>query len=233
MHEGRRRRGVQRRRRRSADRAAGFCALYKRHVQPVSIHLCAPCDQLPAVLRSGNGTRAWSEGQLPLVYNRREWHAYWKKTQLQQRKAEGAARMDAAGSDIAKDSRATFEAAGRRRRMLRVAIVGCGKIADAHASQIRADSGLRDRGGLRPRAADGAAARGAVPGRRVLHRSGRAPERQPSRTSCTSRRRRRATYDIAKLCPRRGCPRLCGKAVHARRATRRSALVDAAPSRKG
>src|SRR5437763_15650409 len=34
-------------------------------------------------------------------------------------------------------SSATSQAAGRGRHMLKVAIVGCGKIADAHASQIQ------------------------------------------------------------------------------------------------
>ena len=28
----------------------------------------------------------WSQGQLPPVYNRRTWHAYWKKTDYSNRK---------------------------------------------------------------------------------------------------------------------------------------------------
>jgi nucleoside-diphosphate-sugar epimerase len=54
-----------------------FLRLYKRHVRafrsipvprPASYALCALWEAYSA----------WSEGQLPPVFNRRAWHAYWK-----------------------------------------------------------------------------------------------------------------------------------------------------------
>jgi len=52
--------------------------------------------------------------------------------------------------------------------MLKVAIVGCGKIADAHASQIQRIKGCEIVGVWRPRAADGEAAPRKVPDQAVV-----------------------------------------------------------------
>ena len=54
--------------------------------------------------------------------------------------------------------------------MLKVAIVGCGKIADAHALALHRIEWLRDRRGLRQGAAHGAATLREVPGQKMVYR---------------------------------------------------------------
>jgi nucleoside-diphosphate-sugar epimerase len=56
-----------------------FLSLYKRHVKPF------PSLYLPHAVSYGlcyawERYSAWSEGQLPPVFNRRKWHSMWKKT---------------------------------------------------------------------------------------------------------------------------------------------------------
>lgn len=64
-----------------------FLRLYKRHVRrfrsvpvprPVSYLLCALWEKYSS----------WSEGQLPPVFNRRAWHAYWKGSRYSNDKAK-------------------------------------------------------------------------------------------------------------------------------------------------
>ena len=100
-----------------------------------------------------------------------------------------AARLDAARSDVRGVAALLRELPARRSRMLKVAIVGCGKIADAHASQIRRIRRMRDRRRLRSRTADGQAVLRPVPGRPPLQRRRRAPARRPPG--------RRARHDAA------------------------------------
>jgi nucleoside-diphosphate-sugar epimerase len=65
----------------------GFLRLYKRNVRrfrsiylphAVSYGLCALWEKYSS----------WSEGQLPPVYNRRSWHAFWKSTRYSNEKAK-------------------------------------------------------------------------------------------------------------------------------------------------
>jgi nucleoside-diphosphate-sugar epimerase len=62
-----------------------FLRLYKKHARalrtiylphPVSYALCALWERYSI----------WSHGQLPLAFNRRRWHAYWKKTRYTNQK---------------------------------------------------------------------------------------------------------------------------------------------------
>ena len=56
-----------------------FLALYKRKARPFrSIYIPHALSYLLCYLWEKYS--AWSEGQLPPVYNRKTWHAYWKKT---------------------------------------------------------------------------------------------------------------------------------------------------------
>ena len=76
--------------------------------------------------------------------------------------------------------------------MLKVAIVGCGKIADAHASQIQRMKeceivGVCDREPLMARQLYER-----FPVKRIFTRTGRSHRRRLGRTSFTSRRRRKA-----------------------------------------
>ena len=98
--------------------------------------------------------------------------------------------------------------------MLKVAIVGCGKIADSHASQIQRDARLRDRRRVRPRAADGAAALRAVSDQGSTSAISASCCESPGPTSSTSRRHRRAISDRRGV-PRARVPRLRREAVHA------------------
>jgi nucleoside-diphosphate-sugar epimerase len=56
-----------------------FLCLYKRNVKPIkSIYL--PHFLSYTLCYLWERYSAWSDGQLPPVFNRRTWHAYWKKT---------------------------------------------------------------------------------------------------------------------------------------------------------
>jgi nucleoside-diphosphate-sugar epimerase len=56
-----------------------FLRMYKRNVRPFkSIYLFHFMSY--ALCYLWERYSAWSEGQLPLTFNRRTWHAYWKKT---------------------------------------------------------------------------------------------------------------------------------------------------------
>ena len=62
-----------------------FLSLYKRHVRPF------PSIYVPHVLSYmfcfvWERYSAWSHGQLPPVYNRRLWHAFWKRVRYSNRK---------------------------------------------------------------------------------------------------------------------------------------------------
>ena len=57
----------------------GFLRQYKRHVRPFrSIYV--PHAACYALCRVWEWYSDWSEGQLPPLFNRRSWHAYWKST---------------------------------------------------------------------------------------------------------------------------------------------------------
>ena len=88
--------------------------------------------------------------------------------------------------------------------MLKVAIVGCGKIADAHASQIQRIEGCEivgvcDREPLMARQLSER-----FPVKQRLQRPRRASRARRGRTSCTSPRRRRATSTSPTFCLERG-----------------------------
>jgi nucleoside-diphosphate-sugar epimerase len=56
-----------------------FLRLYKQHVRPFK-SLYLPHFITYALCFLWEHYSAWSKDQLPAVYNRRHWHAYWKKT---------------------------------------------------------------------------------------------------------------------------------------------------------
>ena len=163
-----RRRGVQRRRRRPALEPAVLCACTSGMWSgSTSLYVPArrePCALLPVgeVLELVGGAAAARLQPEPMA-------RLLEEDALHQREAEGAARLAPRVRPM-RASAGTSRAAGSGARMLKVAIVGCGKIADSHAAQIQTDRGLRDRRGLRPRAADGAAAVRALPGQGSISR---------------------------------------------------------------
>lgn len=62
-----------------------FLRQYKRHVRPFrSIYL--PHAASYALCRAWEWYSDWSEGQLPPVFTRRAWHAYWKRTRYSNEK---------------------------------------------------------------------------------------------------------------------------------------------------
>jgi nucleoside-diphosphate-sugar epimerase len=62
-----------------------FLRLYKRHARRFrSVYV--PHVVSYAACYLWERYSAWSEGQLPPVYNRKEWHAYWKKTRYSNQK---------------------------------------------------------------------------------------------------------------------------------------------------
>src|SRR5215472_4602357 len=64
-----------------------FLRMYKRDVKPFrSIYL--PHVLSYALCLLWERYSAWSEGQLPPAFNRRIWHAYWKKTRYSNQKAK-------------------------------------------------------------------------------------------------------------------------------------------------
>ena len=77
-----------------------------------------------------------SQGQLPPAFNVKRWHANWKKTRYSNEKLK---RLTGWAPAVAtKDGlQYFFEACKGTWGMLRVGIIGCGKIADSHAQQIR------------------------------------------------------------------------------------------------
>ena len=65
-----------------------FLRLYKRNVKPFrSIYLPHVLSYVLCLLWERYST--WSDGQLPAAFNRRIWHAYWKKTRYSNEKAKG------------------------------------------------------------------------------------------------------------------------------------------------
>jgi nucleoside-diphosphate-sugar epimerase len=65
-----------------------FLRMYKRKVKPVkSIYI--PHSLSYALCYLWERYSAWSDGQLPPVFNRRVWHAYWKKTSYSNEKLKG------------------------------------------------------------------------------------------------------------------------------------------------
>ncbi len=82
----------------------------------------------------------WSEGQLPPVFTAKRWHGEWKKTRYSNAKLKS--RLGWKTKITQKRAcGATLKPAGEVRGMLRIAIAGCGKIADQHAQAIRRLSG--------------------------------------------------------------------------------------------
>jgi nucleoside-diphosphate-sugar epimerase len=64
-----------------------FLRLYKKHVQSfVSIPVARPISYVLCALWERYSK--WSEGQLPPVFNRRAWHAYWKGSRYSNAKAK-------------------------------------------------------------------------------------------------------------------------------------------------
>jgi nucleoside-diphosphate-sugar epimerase len=64
-----------------------FLRLYKQNVRRFpSVYL--PHAVSYALCRLWEQYSRWSEGQLPPVYNRRAWHAFWKRTRYSNRKAK-------------------------------------------------------------------------------------------------------------------------------------------------
>ncbi len=62
-----------------------FLRLYKRNAQPVK-SIFVPHFASYALCYLWEKYSAWSHGQLPPVFNRRRWHAEWKKTRYSNRK---------------------------------------------------------------------------------------------------------------------------------------------------
>lgn len=66
-----------------------FLRLYKRHVKPFrSLYVPRPVSY--ALCGLWEKYSEWSEGQLPPLFTRRGWHAYWKKTRYSNEKAKTA-----------------------------------------------------------------------------------------------------------------------------------------------
>ena len=64
-----------------------FLRLYKRNVRPFrSIYVPHVLSYVLCLLWERYST--WSGGQLPAAFNRRIWHAYWKKTRYSNEKAK-------------------------------------------------------------------------------------------------------------------------------------------------
>ena len=95
--------------------------------------------------------------QLPPAFNRRGWHAYWKKTRYSNDKAKTRLGWTPTGADRRGTRGATSRAAARTGRMLKVASSAAARSPMPTRRRSRG-SGLRDRRRLRSRAADGAAA---------------------------------------------------------------------------
>jgi nucleoside-diphosphate-sugar epimerase len=63
----------------------GFLRLYKRNVRPIkSVYLPHSVSYILCYLWERYAV--WSEGQLPPVYNRKRWHANWRKTRYSNQK---------------------------------------------------------------------------------------------------------------------------------------------------
>ena len=112
-----------------------FLRLYKRNVRKFK-SFYVPHALSYALCYLWERYSNWSEGQLPPVFNRRRWHCLLEKDALQQRQTEDASGLDAKGAD-GRGIQTLFRSCRDGVQMLKVAIVGCGKIADAHASQIQ------------------------------------------------------------------------------------------------
>ena len=78
-----------------------------------------------------------SEGQLPPAFNRGRWYAEWRKTRYSNEKLKTMARTGRRKWPRRTDCAFISKVAPRVSGMLKVAIVGCGKIADAHACSIQ------------------------------------------------------------------------------------------------
>ena len=85
LTNGRRRRGVQRRRRRSAVEPA-VPAPVQAERAGASDRSIVPHALSYALCCLWERYSDWSEGQLPPAFNRRSWHAYWKKTRYSNEK---------------------------------------------------------------------------------------------------------------------------------------------------
>ena len=110
-----------------------FLRLYKRNVN-VQIDLCSAL-QVISVLSVGAIFRLVRRAVAARIQSQ-EVARELEEDALQQRETEDAARLDSQ-SVYAEGLRHFSKAAARRVKMLKVAIVGCGKIADEHASQIQ------------------------------------------------------------------------------------------------
>jgi nucleoside-diphosphate-sugar epimerase len=63
----------------------GFLRMYKKHVRGFA-SVYVPHVFSYALCYLWEGYSAWSQGQLEAVYNRKKWHAYWKKTRYSNEK---------------------------------------------------------------------------------------------------------------------------------------------------
>jgi nucleoside-diphosphate-sugar epimerase len=63
-----------------------FLRLYKRHVRPIR-SVPVPRIASYALCAAWEGYSRWSEGQLPPLFNRSAWHAYWKGSRYTNAKA--------------------------------------------------------------------------------------------------------------------------------------------------
>ena len=166
-----------------------FLRLYKRNVRPFrSIpvprrgELCAllPLGEVLVVVRGTVAARLQSEGVARVL----------EGEPLHEREAEAAAGLDPESHDGRGPAALLRELSRDESTMpLKVAIVGCGKIADAHAEQIRRIKGCDLVAVCDREALDGPAARRAIQGRSVLRRPRPAPRREQAR--------RRAHHDAA------------------------------------
>ena len=112
-----------------------FLRLYKRNVRQFrSLYVPHAVSYLLCYLWERYSI--WSEGQLPLSFNRKTWHSFWKKTHFSNAKLKTQVGW-APKVPMAEGFRRYFESCRSEENMLKVAIVGCGKIADAHVSQIQ------------------------------------------------------------------------------------------------
>ena len=114
-----------------------FLRLYKREVREFS-SLYLPKFASYALCYLWEWYSTWSSGQLmPPAFNRRRWNSFWKSTRYSNLKLK--AKLGWNPKVSTKEGLRRYMEACRTgdARVLRLAIVGCGKIADSHAAQIQ------------------------------------------------------------------------------------------------
>jgi hypothetical protein len=179
-----------------------FLKMYIERGAPVSLDLCSSLCQLSPLLPLGK-IRGLVAGQLPPVHNRREWAAFWKRTRYSNEKTKRM--LDWTPRVSITEGLSLFFANCRRRFVLKIAIIGCGKIADDHLEQIQRIRECKVGRGLRHGAANGEAADGPISSRALF---------LATQTRCCKMCKPdvvhittppRSHYSLGKLCLENGC----------------------------